>query len=270
MGDYSNVFNYRLVSYTNSLGKPPSFCHNSLVLNEKFNFASVYGIREEDARAIQDSGTAAGFKGVVWSQRLWADFDSEEAGLRAQAYLKEEGYDHIVYTTGNRGCHLGIARDCRPSHTLPMQDKLWAKEHLPGCDLSLYWHLHLLRLPGTVHESTGLPKRVLYKHTGRVLTLPPYTPPENMPESSIAQSLDQSGKTTRRGCIFYIWAIASQLTYNGGSRHDQLVRLAKALQSDGKVSEAECRWVVEEVNRGFYEPKGPEELNSIVRWAYGR
>jgi hypothetical protein len=263
LGDNVDGFIYRIGANTNILGRPPKFFKSSDLGNAGCRFGSVYAVREEDARSISETaGTAAGFKGIVWSSRLWADFDNEESANQAKAYLEKEGYDHTVYTTGNRGCHIGIARASNPSHVLPLQDKSWAKENLRGCDLSLYWHLHLIRLPGALHESTGLPKRLLYSRPGRVLTLPAYTPSEYVPAQ-------QPLPPAREGSIFQKWSVVSNLTSDGGSRHHQLVRLAKALKEDCGVTYEESLWMVSEVNKGFEEPKGIDEVTRIVKWTYG-
>ena len=258
-------YNWRLGSTTTTLGKPPLFYTNRDLLPSGCQFASVYGITAEDAQAIHTEGTAAQFKGVVWSARLWADFDTTESAEAAKAFLKKEGYDHVVYTTGNRGAHIGVARSATPSHLLPQRDKQWAATNLPGCDLSLYWHLHLIRLPGAVHESTGLRKELLYSHEGRQIILPPYVNSEGT--SYVPKAPTSSGN---RDSIFNIWSIASNLTEPTGiSRHKHLVGLAKALRDDGQVTADEALWVLLEVNRGYGEAKPEEEVQSILRWAYG-
>lgn len=255
-------FVFRVGSTTNVLGRPPRFYSSDRLVAEGCKFASVYAVRQEDAAAIEDTAqTAAGFKGVVWSFRLWADFDTEEAGAAACKFLKGQGIAHTVYHTGGRGLHVGVDRAADPSHTLPMQDKLWAEQHLPGCDLSLYWHLHLIRLPGTLHERTGLPKRLLYSWPGSQLTLPPYAPAERM--SSVPK---QEGD---RRSIFEAWNIVSKLTQDVSiSRQKHLVLLAVALRREAGVTEEEALWVSLEVNRGFDEPKEASEVERIVEWAY--
>jgi hypothetical protein len=255
-------FVYRVGSNSNVLGRPPKFFRSAELNANGCRFTSIYAVREEDAQAIAEAGTVAGFKGIVWSQRLWADFDDEGSAKVAQEFLKKEGYDHVVYTTGNRGCHIGILRDSPPSHTLPLQDKLWAKTWLTGCDLSIYWHLHLIRMPGTVHESTGLPKRLLYKAEGRALVLP-----QLATEAGVGDTAPRRSSNTRPS-IFSFWAVVSNLTSDGGSRHHQLVRLSKALKEDAGVAFEEALWVVGEVNRGFDDPKPFAEVDRIVRWAY--
>ena len=257
-----NQYVYRIGSGTNVLGRPPKFYHSRDLNKHDCRFASVYGVREEDARLIQEAGTAAGFKGIVWSQRLWIDFDNKEAAEAAQLKLKERGYDHVVYDTGNRGCHIGVLRDTLPSHTLPAEDKAWVSSNLVGADLSLYWHLHLLRLPGCIHEKTGQTKRLLYKCEGSSLRL------SKVDAQVLNDEPSRTYEPTNRSSIFKHWSITSNLTESGGSRHEQLINLSIACQREGKLSYDETLWLVSEVNSGFEEPKPQDEVIRIVKWTY--
>jgi hypothetical protein len=227
-------------------------------------FASVYAVRVEDAYAIQEtSQTAAGFKGIVWSQRLWVDFDSYEAALEAELKLSKEGYDYVVYDTGGRGKHIGIARDAKPSHTLPQQDKAWVSANLAGADLSLYWHLHLIRLPRTIHEKTGLPKKLISRHPGRSISLPVYE--EAATSSSSIEADDLRRIDQSKTSIFSCWEVINLLQPTGERK--QLVELSKALQANGCTFTI-ARWLVNEVNLGFKVPRDFIEVDRIVRWAY--
>lgn len=258
-----NGFIYRIGSNTNHLGRPPSFYRSSELHDAGARFGSVYAVREEDATAITETGTAFGFKGIVWSQRLWVDCDTEESARATKSFLTKEGYDYVEYSTGNRGRHFGIMRPSSPSHLLPLCDKKWAKETLPGTDLSLYWHLHLIRLPGALHEATGRPKELLYRQDGKSLFLPRYEPEEL--DSGPAPSTGAA-----RPGIFTSFEVLANLTGGGGSgRHQQLVHLAKDL-ANCKVTLDEIVWVLGEVNKGFDEPKPHEEVARIARWAHER
>lgn len=255
-------FIYRIGSVSSYLGRPPVLYRSNELTKSGMHFASVYAVREEDARYIQEAGTAAHFKGIVWSQKLWVDLDTDESARAAQSKLKELGYAFSVYTTGNRGCHIGIARDARPSHILPIQDKQWVKANLPGADLSLYWHLHLIRLPGAIHEETGRPKQLVYEVDGKAVELQPYNP-EEAEKPATESSLG-------RKSIFNSYEVMSNLVEGSQkSRHQQLLTLAGNLKSDCKVSIDEALWVCKEVNNGFMEPKTEHEIERIVRWVYG-
>lgn len=266
MNDPSSIFVYRIGSPTSHLGRPPRFYPSDLLRQEGCQFASVYAVRREDAEAISSTaGTAQGFKGIVWSQRLWVDFDNEEGAEAARQLLKEQGYDYVEYNTGNRGAHFGIVRDSNPSHLLPAQDRAWVVANMSGADLSLYWHLHLIRLPGAVHEVTGRRKTLVARQSGKTLILPKYV----LAESSSSRTYPEGSK---RSSIFSRWQVVSKLTGSpvNGSRHKHLVELALALKRDTGLSFDETLWVVEECNRGWEDPKGKEEVEKIVRWVYGK
>lgn len=261
-----NRFIYRLGSTTNIIGRPPNFYDSNNLISAGNRFCSVYCVREEDARAIEQEGTAANFRGIVWSQRLWIDFDNREAGEEARRFLKENNYDHVTYDTGGRGVHIGILRLCSPSHLLPSRDKEWVKENIKGADLSLYWHLHLIRLPGTVHERTGRKKELLEVHsTGRSIILPQYKG-----DSSLSTLIPNSKTEGSRPPLFTLWSVVSNLQgiRQEGSRHSQLVSLAIALKKDANLDGDKALWILNEVNRGFDEPKPIQELENIFKWAY--
>jgi hypothetical protein len=254
---------YRVGSFTHKLDKPPFFYVSGGLLTAGCTFGSVYAVRKEDAEAITTAGTAANYRGTCWSRRLWLDFDDEASLKQTLEFLKKENYDHVVYHTGNRGGHVGILRDAAPSHLLPYQDKKWAVENAPGCDRSIYWALHLFRLPGTVHDTTGLPKRLVSKHEGKELVLPSYEP------EAPKDTRTPIGIKGSRGSIFKCWQVVSRLTLGEvANRQKHLVVLCKALRHDAGVTLEEATWVALEVNRGFDEPKPQEEVIRIVNWAY--
>lgn len=256
-------FVYRVGSDSKFIGRPPRFFSGRELNNGINRFGSVYAIREDDAQAIQQAGTTTGFKGIVWSQRLWVDCDTDESSQYSKSILKEKGLDHVVYTTGNRGCHIGILRDTQPSHLLPLQDKQWVMDNLPGADLSLYWHLHLLRLPGVLHEKTGLPKLQIGAVYGSSLTLPPYIMPATTADRA---TIDTATVLSSRNSIFNNWRVVSHLTPTGQRR--QLVVLAGRLKGEIGLTYEENLWIVMEVNRGFKVPRDSQEVERIVKHYY--
>ena len=264
MKDLHDLYNHRLVSHTNVIGRPPVFVHNSRVAGPGVKFTSVYALREEDAKAIQAAGTTAGFRGTVWSQRLWIDFDSYAAAERAESFLKKEGYDYVAYDTGGRGHHVGVLRHIAPSHLLPARDKDWVYANLQGADLSLYGHIHLIRLPGVMHERTGRPKVLFQSVRGRAIELPEYHPKEIRATKFAPQS-------NERMSIFSNWAVVSRLTGNTqeGDRHRSLLILCRGLK-ECKVTVDEALWVMLEVNKGYNDPKPEEEVVRIAEWTYAQ
>lgn len=260
-----DAYSFRLGSRDHTLGRPPKFYANSELLSSGCTFASVYAVTDLDAKAITEAGSAANFRGTVWSAKLWVDCDTEEASKEVDNYLRKEGYAFTKYTTGNRGHHYGINRRASPSHLLPQQDKAFVKQHMPGADLGLYWALHLLRLPGVLHVKTGRPKTCIERVAGKSLVLPPFDVEEG--------SLQQVGgllTSTTRPSVFSFWQVLSNLTPDGGKgRHKQLIDLAIALKREAGASKEEAEWLVLEVNKGFDEPKPESEALRAVEWAYG-
>lgn len=256
-------FIYRIGSLTKTIGRPPLFYDSCTLTSMGNKFCSLYSVRLEDAEAIEEAGTAAGFRGIVWSQRLWIDLDTQEASTSAQTKIKELGYDYVIYDTGNRGVHIGIARDTHPSHTLPQQDKAWVQANIPGADLSLYWHLHLIRLPGVVHEKTGRPKKLVEQGKGKALILPKWNPEEDINIRGNKGLI--SSQDSQRESIFSSWKITQNLMPTGLRR--QLVELAMSL-NEQQVTLEECMWVVKEVNKGFSVPRDDNDIERIVNWVY--
>lgn len=78
------------------------------------------------------------------------------------------------------------------------------------------------------------------------------------------------GAMERREGLFQVWEVITKLVTPAPElgRHRHLVSLAKTLKDRGDVSQDEAMWLLTEVNRGFGDNKGSEELERIVRWAY--
>lgn len=261
---YNSRYSYRIGSVSTNYGAGPVFYEMG---KEGFpkgvRFGSLYAVTRDDAAAIQEAKTPAHFRGTVWSRRLWLDLDSQEAAGAVRERLLAMKLDYVEYTTGNRGCHLGVLRDSIPSHLLPLQDKAWVKEHAPEADMSIYWALHLFRLPGAIHEKTGKPKRQTAHIPGGALVHAPFQPQSAREAGTIPPIAPKTP-------IFGLWGVMSRLgPVEGGQRHKRLVELAVTLKNEGKLSPQETLWMLGQVNMGYGEPKSFEELNSIVEWAYG-
>lgn len=260
--NYAGIYNFYLLSPGKFSPKPLVFAKANEL--PESGFSSVYAITERDAKEITKEGTTAGFKGVVWSERLWLDFDKEEAFVEARKRLKEMELDYVVYTTGGRGGHIGILRDHSPSHLLPTKDRAWASAQFEGCDPSIYTHLHLFRLPGTVHEKTGHRKQQIEHEVGKVLILPK----EVKVERDFANSEDNSDITNDLSVFDLRTIMCNSIPAGVGQRHAQLVRCIYALKNC-RVPFIHAIWWVGEVNKLFSERKTNEEIEQIVRSIYG-
>lgn len=254
------AYSHYIHSATKSYGTKPNFVSGA-ALGGLTGFASLYAVTEADAQAIEQTGTTAGFKGSVWAPRLWLDTDSYEDADRAETTLKGMGLDYVAYDSGGRGAHFGVLRDCLPSHTLPARERAWVREHFPYADTSIYTHLHLFRLPGTTHESTGRVKHAVRSVRGRHLTLPPL----------VARGVDLSPErySNGRSVLACFSVLRDSVPVAVGKRHETLVRLGYALCQDAGVEADYALWWLREVNKLYAEPKPDEELEKIVRDVYG-
>lgn len=235
-----------------------------------FGFCSIYQVDEETAQTLSASGTTAGFKGVVWSERLWIDIDSNEAAQAVKERLYAQGLDLVVYDTGNRGLHFGILRSCPPSRALPGKDKTWVSENVPEADLSLYSHLHLLRRPGARHEKTGRRKHEIARRRGSALDLSRLEVKE--PRSVVEGFNEQRARTS----IFKDFLVTKYSQPNrstdarpvDGSRHQQLVNLCFSLKNRGESPDIAFWWICN-VLSSFREPKYNEgHVEKIIESVY--
>lgn len=254
---------YHLYSSRPTYGAQPTFIASGLLFNTDYTgYASVYAVSKDTAEAIVETGTTQGFKGVVWSERLWLDFDSYEAADRAESKLKEMGYDFIAYDTGGRGAHFGVLRGAYPSHLLPAMDRQWVEEHFPEADKSIYTHLHPFRLPDTVHEKTGRKKRVVCEFRGSTLILSPF----KKEELRITPTTRSEG---RHKSLFNNFRVMREMRpLVNGERHYSLVRLVYALRDDAKVSKNEALYWCTQWNLLHTVPKEDCEIVKAISSIY--
>lgn len=253
---------YVLYSPTRRYSMPP--CMRMVGELPSSGYTSLYGVTEDTAKALHACGTAAGFKGSVWASRLWVDIDSYETADNVETYLRAIGVNYVAYDSGGKGAHFGILRDTGPSHLLPLQDKAWVTKQIPEADLSIYTHLHLFRLPGTVHEDTGRKKILINSCEGTALVLPPLPRSIHQPSTTPVMSHGSGSPLTSSRVKYWSRPVLA------GKRHRALLKLAGALRDDAGVGLDVALWWVEEVNRTYAEPKEPEKVTEIVRWVYGQ
>lgn len=258
--NYHDTYKYVIHSDRKSYGALPNFV--DVASNVRQGFISLYQVDSNTAEAVQQTGTTKGFKGVVWSDWLWIDTDSYEAADTTERRLKELELSYVAYDSGGRGAHFGIMRHNTPSHLLPAMDKAWvASTFAPRTvDTSIYTHLHLFRLPGTIHESTGRRKTLVSEHHANILTVPA------LKEEHVYIPSSNGNMVSVFDCFR---VMANSKPTARGERHSQLVTLTYALKDDARTSrEAALFWVFE-VNKLFSEPKAQEEIEKIVNSIYG-
>jgi hypothetical protein len=252
---------YYLYSTIATYGPRPKFVHAN-DLHSLEGFISLYAVTKDTAEAITEAGTAAGFKGIVHSERLWLDCDAYEKADAVEERLKERGYDYVAYDTGGRGAHFGINRANGPSHLLPLQDKQWVQENFPECDSSIYTHLHPFRLPGTSHQRTGKRKCLILQQQGSYLQLPRSTKQILREENGCFD-----GESLRKSIFDIHFIQRNSEACKAGERHPQLIRLIYALENNGYSKEI-ARWWVGEVNKRFSPPKSQDEIEKALGSIY--
>lgn len=257
------LYQYSLYSNSATYGNTPVFIHRDSLLDSSYKgFSSLYQVTEETAKAIVEAGTTTGFKGVVWSERLWLDFDSYEAAERAESVLIKMGVDYVGYDTGGRGAHFGLLRTTRSSHLLPLLDRRWVETRFPEADTSIYTHLHPFRLPGTTHEKTGGIKRVVCEQRGSAIILPKFKK-EQLHFSALA------GGQRGRKSLFDCYRVMREMKpcFNG-ERHYSLIRLIYALKDDAGVTKQEALYWCSEWNKLLSEPKSDGEIEKALQSIY--
>lgn len=254
-------YRYRIYSPGKYIGNGSDFVVDDQTRST--GFTSLYAVDLHASKALLAEGTAKGFKGVVWNERLWIDVDSYRAAEATESILIEKGLDYVAFDSGGRGAHFGVLRHHNPSHLLPVKDKAWAKSKIPDADLSIYTHMHLFRLPGTMHEETGRIKELVSSRRGAALILPP------LAEESIGYALEGINKDYSSKSIFDQFRVMmNTVPASAGDRHFTLVRLTYALKDDAKVGEREALWWLSETNKMFSEPKSIEALEEIIKSIY--
>lgn len=259
MKGWGNVFKYSLHTTGKLHSSTPVFVDRNRVSLE--GFASIFYVDAKTAESVWQAGTTIGYKGLVWQDTLWIDTDSYEAADEVELKLKELGYEFISYDSGGRGAHFGVRIDVNPSHVLPYQCKTWVGEHFRGlADLSIYTHLHLFRLPNTIHERTGRRKEAVGRYPGRALLLPRWEPksqPLIAPVSSGRGSLFDNKRV-----------LANLVPASNGDRHYQLVRLIYALKDSQGVDAPTATYICSEWNKMCEEPKDEAAIQKAVDSIY--
>jgi hypothetical protein len=134
-------------------------------------FRSVYGFAEEDATEIIRLKSSKDFKRFSqFSDCLFLDLDDGDVSVNAvRGWLKKEGLEFSLYKSGSKGFHFHIP--CVPKFS---PDVAWSQRKLVEglglpVDVSLYRPNSLIRLPGTIHRKTGLPKELVDSSSGHTL-----------------------------------------------------------------------------------------------------
>ena len=222
----------------------------------KTGFQSLYSIPEQAADDLIANGTFAGYKGTVNSTlSLWVDLDGEHEAQVAVEILKDLGLEFKVWTTGNRGLHLEIARAKEiTGETVHLTDRAWVKRTIPGADTSIYAPIHAFRRPGMIHKATGKAKAVLTHYKGRPLDLDLLERKKDLVTIVSTKSIFEDP---------YIMALSAPL-YDG-ERHEGFLRLARRLATYGATEDFIFEWIFHVNLLG--DQWDADKLKKIAKWA---
>lgn len=256
-----NDYAFSIYSPSPNYGVSPNFVHVSAL--DGTGFGSLYLVTKETARAITQTGTTQKFAGCVWSGRLWVDVDSYEKAKEVELRLKEMELNFVMFDSGGKGMHFGVLRQTQPSHLLPLLDKSWVKAHIPEADCSIYTHLHLFRLPGTLHQVTGRPKELVASFQGKSIDVESWK--RRVRESDEVQRTFTP--TAGKSVFESLRIMANTVPTTMGERHYTMLKAAYGLRDVG-VDSYVTRWWVGEINKMCEAPKEEWELNKLVDSVY--
>ncbi len=212
---------------------------------EHVGFRSVYAYGHALAQHILATGTTRGMQQQsVYSDELFVDFDHSQ-GEDFLLHLYDEGIQHSVWTTGNRGVHVHVAIEPMEGVAVPDSQAAWVKGNVVGADPSFYIHGGQWRLPGTVHAKTGRLKTKHHELTGRRLEIPLVTPR--------VAALDGSGLAPTPG-RFYQHILR---TKTAGGRRQYAWHLATLAWQEGLKYEVALRSILW-WNGRYCQPSLPE------------
>ena len=160
-------------------------------------FISMFGFNDQAEEFIASGRSTAGVdRFPLYSDRLYVEFDDNAAAEdKAINKLKELGYKFCVYHTGNRGHHIHIPITPVERTGLHHYMKAVATAMFKGCDEGIYKATGIIRIPGTVHASTGNKMVKVYEHDGKVMDIDDHRPRSYVPVKRV-QEVDKDFRRT--------------------------------------------------------------------------
>lgn len=186
-------------------------------------FRSVFAYPPDVADTIMQQGSTQGLQGrTVYSDELFVDFDKDTDDISdLLGALWDDQIHHSVWTTGNRGVHVHIAIEPMLGPMVPQSQQAWVRKNYATADASIYIHSGIVRLPGTTHAKTGLPKqKVQAIKSDNRLEIPMLTPPPALVSTEatrVVGTFHQHLLRTKRegGRRQYVWHLATLAAMEG-------------------------------------------------------
>lgn len=223
-------------------------------------FRSVYFFGQQAFDLIMKRNSVSGIDECpVFSDTLFVDFDDGDTSIvMFENILTHSGIGYELFFSGRKGFHFHIPLIPMWGASVPYSQKMWIESTgVKTADLSIYKHTGLIRLPGTIHEVTGVKKHQVKKFVGNPLNIP-------LLEKGV---LEFELETFGGGSVAA--ALSSALrsfvdTPGPGYRHGRLVSIGKKL-IEGGLSVDATREMLVLINGEWDHPKDEEEINDCMR-----
>lgn len=229
-------------------------------------FRSVYALSEQDALTVRRTGASKHIdKFQVYSDELVMDFDNgyDDECKKAVKWARDHGCTFSVYESGKKGIHLEIATVPKYGRTVPASQRVFVEQQIQvACDVSLYRHGSLYRLPGTLHKSTGNPKKLIDSRLGDSLI--------DFPLLSVAAGLDFSSVPAETGIESALLRVLRWLNSppTRGSRYMTLWQVSKTCKEGGLRRET-AEDLLNGINQSWgKDAKESEEVSRAIREVY--
>lgn len=224
-------------------------------------FRSLYCFDESARDYFQQIGKIKGLKQFpVGGDELFIDIDNDEQLFKdTLEKIKKAGYKFEAWESGGKGYHIILFHEFIFDKNLPFWQREWVKDRKITSDLCIYEHGRLIRLPHTLHQKTGKPKKLLENSEGRFISLPiDRTPPK--------QEL-KAGRTQGEGDVGLLGIMLQKFDFDpiyNGSRNNRIYALLRCYKEVG-FSESSCEEFASLLNERLEEPLDESELSLILK-----
>jgi len=147
---------------------------HQIVLSDKvlngYKFYSMYNFTGEVLSQVRASKSTAGLQGLKMNSNiLFIDLDSHEEADRAKVREALKDYYYEEYFSGSKGYHWHVRHQDVTSEHLVHSHKEFIKDLgiEDIVDTSIYRESGIIRIPDSIHETTGKKKEFLFCNEGK-------------------------------------------------------------------------------------------------------
>jgi len=195
---------------------------------------------------------------VPYCQILPIDIDHPQHYTDILPTLQQLPYQISVYSSGSKGYHIEIPTTLASGHGLPKHLQSIALQIAPLCDVSLYRHSSLYRLPNTIHSKTNQPKTLIYTKQGTILQLDThYVYIPTRPLLPIDNTV-----TTDAGFVF---SRIATIMHNQPttSRYITLWSIGRQLLNSTSLTRDSIEDILNQINQSWHSPKTKPEMEHV-------